>query len=504
MGCASVSHASTHHEVILEPSVSAGTGSTCFSSKGYVVEHSGQLEDFYELGSILGEGAYGSVVVAKHRKCQSRCAVKLVSKERAKAVERFRREMKLMSHLDHPNIVKISQSFEDNDRVYAVMELCVGGELLERVTEVGRFNETQAAATMQQVFRAVNHMHECGICHRDLKPQNFLYATAGPVERSTLKLVDFGLGTWNDGSRAMSTRAGTPYYMAPEVIAGCYHLSADVWSCGIILCFLLLGCPPFRSKTLEGVQAKVCKTELDYSGKEYQHISEDAKSYIKSLLRKKPAERITARDALNHSWLLSTRPALAKNPLSPGMVQNMQAFRANLRLETAALHVMATQLSDRQTRLVRDAFIELDTNGDGQVTPDELREGIARAGILETDCDAGKIVAEVDFNDSGYIDYTEFLVATIDKARCVRDGKVAEAFQLFDLNGDGKLELHEIQMAIRGGDMSEDDVRRCAEETLDRIDEDGDGAVSLSEFTNMIQMTSRQEACTLAAEQFSL
>merc|ERR1719203_1155475 len=95
--------------------------------------------------------------------------------------------------MDHPNIIKLYESFEDHKNIYLVLELAKGGEMFDRIVESGSFSEQQAAVLMRQIFRAIYYMHENHVCHRDLKPENFIFSTKEPIEKSILKIIDFGL-----------------------------------------------------------------------------------------------------------------------------------------------------------------------------------------------------------------------------------------------------------------------------------------------------------------------
>ncbi len=114
-----------------------------------------------------------------------------------------------MKSLDHPNIIKLYETFEDVRNIYLVMELCAGGELFDRIIHAGHFTEAQAAVIMQQILRIIFYLHENGIMHRDLKPENFLLSEANaPIEKSTLKIIDFGLSCRFNPGDNKSTKAG--------------------------------------------------------------------------------------------------------------------------------------------------------------------------------------------------------------------------------------------------------------------------------------------------------
>merc|ERR1712154_667394 len=118
---------------------------------------------------------------------------KTISKQQMKNVDRFKQEIAIMKMMDHPNIIKLFETFEDHRNIYLVMELCAGGELFDRIIEAGHFTEQQAAILMKQIIRAIFFMHTNSVCHRDLKPENFLFESKKGIQDSPLKIIDFGL-----------------------------------------------------------------------------------------------------------------------------------------------------------------------------------------------------------------------------------------------------------------------------------------------------------------------
>ena len=136
------------------------------------------------------------------------------------------REIDILKSIDHPNIIKFYEYFEDLDNIYIVMEYCSGGELFDRILESKGLSELDASKYMKKLLAAVNHLHLSGICHRDLKPQNFLFENDLPD--AELKLIDFGLSNKFSLSKQMSTFVGTPYYLAPEILNGSYDIKCDL------------------------------------------------------------------------------------------------------------------------------------------------------------------------------------------------------------------------------------------------------------------------------------
>jgi len=403
-----------------------------------------------------------------------------------KNLDRFKQEIAIMKIMDHPNIIKLFESFEDHRNIYLVLELCTGGELFDRIIDSGHFTEVQAAIVMQNMFRAIFYMHENHICHRDLKPENFLFTTKESIEKTHLKVIDFGLACkFSDGS-VLTTKAGTPYYVAPQVLAGKYDQSSDLWSLGVIMYVVLCGYPPFYGETDADVLAKVRLGNFSFNAQDWKSVSEDAKNLIRMLLKMNPKDRYTAEQALNHVWIRNKAPKATGIELQSSLVDNLKGFRSQNKLKKAALHVIASQLGESQIKALRETFMHLDNNGDGLLTAAEMKEGLAQAGLKEIPPDLQQILEEVDSDGSGVIDYTEFLAATLDKKVYMAEDVCWQAFRIFDRNGDGKIDKSEIQHVLND-DRVQSAAAKDLAEIMKEIDKNGDAEIDFEEFMHMMR-----------------
>merc|ERR1719199_1603179 len=192
--------------------------------------------------------------------------------------------------MDHPNIIKLFESFEDHRNIYLILELATGGELFDRIIETGHFTEVQAAIVMQQILRGIFYMHEIKLTHRDLKPENFLFQTKDPIEKCTLKIIDFGLSCKFGEGAVLTTKAGTPYYVAPQVLQGRYDQASDLWSCGVIMYVLLCGYPPFYGETDSEVLNKVRSGRFSFGSSCWRAVTQDAKDLIRELIKMDPKQ----------------------------------------------------------------------------------------------------------------------------------------------------------------------------------------------------------------------
>uniref|UniRef100_A0ACD6ABT2 Uncharacterized protein n=1 Tax=Avena sativa TaxID=4498 RepID=A0ACD6ABT2_AVESA len=275
--------------------------------RGAILEaaHVSCLGDRYQLGDQLGWGQFGVIrscsdmVTGEVLACKSIAKDRLVSPDDVRGV---RLEIEVMACLSgHPNVVDLKAVYEDEESVHLVMELCAGGELFHRLEERGCFPEHEAATLFRYLMEVVAHCHSKGIVHRDLKPENILLVSKSPS--SPIKLADFGLATYTQPGQRLSGTVGSPFYIAPEVLAGGYNEAADVWSSGVILYILLSGIPPFWGKTKSKIFECIRSTELRFPSDPWDMVSDSAKELITGMLRRDPRQRLTAEQVLGHSWI---------------------------------------------------------------------------------------------------------------------------------------------------------------------------------------------------------
>jgi len=454
----------------------------------FIMDSSGRIQDAYSMDKRkLGEGSFGSVRKGVHKATGSARAIKTMAKGKLSNIERFKKEVAIMKMVDHPSIIKLYETYEDHQCIYLVMELCQGGELFDSIIEAGHFGEVEAAVVMQQILRAIFYMHQNHIAHRDLKPENFIFQSKGPIRGNVLKLIDFGLSSQFKEGQAMSTRAGTPYYVAPEVLASRYDHMCDNWSAGVIMYILLCGSPPFYGKDDQEVLAKVKRGHVIFDPMDWKGISDDAKELIRCLVKVDAKSRFTAEQALNHRWVQHKAPKATDVPLDKRFVDKLRSFRCRNKFAKAALHVIAAQLSEVQIKSLRETFIALDGNGDGLLTLAELRGGLHRAGLKVLPSDLKEIMEGIDADGSGVIDYTEFLACTLERRHLMQEDVCWSAFRVFDLNGDGKISAGELRKVLDLGSVGEVVDAQTTCDVLQEVDKNGDGSIDFDEFMAMMR-----------------
>lgn len=458
--------------------------------KGLISEHCslarrnpGVVTDCYEVGEVVGAGAYAEVCRAKKRSTGRGVVVKRITKRSPDDVVAVQREINVMRRLDHPNCARLYEIFEDARLHYLVIELCEGGEMLDAVVDHQHFTESSAALLIRQICNATAYMHGRGVLHRDLKLANCLLSkkTTVPLEDNVVKIVDFGFSCLLEPSGALrKTRVGTPAFIAPEVLAGSYERPADMWSIGVIAYVLLGGEPPFAGSTDEEVLAKVRTGKFTFND-EFEDVSGQAKEFIHGCLEISPDRRLTATKALDHAWLGGAAPwCSSERPLSAGMLRRMSSFHAQGLLRKAALMAIAREADDEMIDRLRRTFETLDADRTGTLSLAELQAGMSQAGLADD-----KLAGLVRFAEGGRVDYSTFLAATLDRRVYLQEDACWAAFSLFDSDGDGRITLSDLVDVFNS---AEDAIgREALESVLGEVDLGVRGFVDFKEFMVMMQ-----------------
>uniref|UniRef100_A0A1J3DF73 non-specific serine/threonine protein kinase n=1 Tax=Noccaea caerulescens TaxID=107243 RepID=A0A1J3DF73_NOCCA len=413
-----------------------------------------------ELGEEIGRGHFGYTCSAKFKKGELKdqeVAVKVIPKSKmttAISIEDVRREVKILRALSgHSNLVQFYDAFEDNANVYIVMELCGGGELLDRIlARGGKYSEDDAKAVLRQILDVVAFCHLQGVVHRDLKPENFLYTSK--EENSQLKVIDFGLSDFVRPDERLNDIVGSAYYVAPEVLHRSYTTEADVWSIGVIAYILLCGSRPFWARTESGIFRAVLKADPSFDEPPWPSLSFEAKDFVKRLLYKDPRKRMTASQALMHPWIAGHKNM--NIPFDILIFRQIKAYLKSSSLRKAALMALSKTLITDELIYLKAQFAILAPNKNGLITLDNIRLALA-ANATE----AMKESRIPDFlallNGLQYkgMDFEEFCAASISvhqhESLDCWEQSVRHAYELFEMNGNRVIVIEELASELGVG-----------------------------------------------------
>ncbi|CAD8212165.1 unnamed protein product [Paramecium octaurelia] len=413
------------------------------------------IHDVYKLLSPpLGSGSYAEVRKGVHKVLGITRAIKIISKSEAtnEEVSRVLHEAEILKQLDHPNIVKIIEIYQNPQQIFIVTELCTGGELFDAIVESQQFSEKDAAKLMKQVLQGLNYCHQHKIVHRDIKPENIVFESKD--KKGTIKIIDFGTSRVFDPHQKMNQKIGTPYYIAPEVLKKKYDEKCDIWSCGVLTYILLCGYPPFNGKSEAKILEKVEQGKYDFNSEEWDIITEEAKDFISKLMEKDPFKRYNAEQALKHPWITQQSEDVQNElPQIDRALKNMKTFKSTKQLQSAIYQYIVNQFSTQEDKSeLLKTFKALDTNNDGQLSRQELLIGLRKI-MNENEAmeEVERIMRDIDQNNSGTIDYSEFVAASINRSKLLSQDRLAKTFKAIDKDGNGSISIDELKLIFGNG-----------------------------------------------------
>lgn len=262
-------------------------------------------EDFWELVSEIGDGAFGKVYKAQNRETGKLAAAKVCELKGEDELEDFLVEIDILSECKHPNIVELIEAFFYEGKLWMLIEFCGGGAVDSIMVDLEKaLTEPQIRYLCREICRGLEFLHKCKVIHRDLKAGNVLLTLDGGV-----KIADFGVSAKNKSTlQKRDSFIGTPYWMAPEVVLcetfrdNPYDYKADIWSLGITLIEFAQTEPPNHEMNPVRVLLKIQKSDPP-SLEQPSKWSKDFRDFISQCLTKDPQQRPDSTALLNHSFI---------------------------------------------------------------------------------------------------------------------------------------------------------------------------------------------------------
>lgn len=445
----------------------------------------GQISQNYTEVKKIGEGAFAQVFLCMHIPTGQKRAIKAIHKSGLHHdqidKDRMLKEINVLKSLDHPNILRCYEIFEDQLHYYVSVEYCEGGELFKKLAKLKFFTEEQAAKIMLQVLSAIAYCHERNIIHRDLKPENILLLENN--EDLSIKVADFGSSCIVDSKKKLSGCFGSAYYIAPEVLSDEYNEKCDMWSCGIILYIMLTGRAPYKGKNQSNIVRAIKLKPFQPNSENCRGISDDALDLLKKMLDIRPNVRIKAKDAIEHGWIQSFKHV--KSCDLGESIKSLEGFLSSTKIKDAVHLFLASQvISHEESRILTDQFRLLDKNSDGKISKEELIEKYSETLDKEEAIRRAEyILSQVDINGNGEIDYTEFLTACMNHKKYLSKENLHHAFNMFDIDNSGYITAEELKMVLGDGNSFPEEVWK---HLLKQVDTNGDGVIEFPEFMELM------------------
>ncbi len=478
-------------------------------SKVFVAKGNNDPNKLYIKKKILGRGSFGVVYLVKQRYLSRYFAMKVIKKSSAKAKEEeenLMNEVDILRKLDHPNIVKITDFYSLKTEYNIITEYCQEGELFDEIKAQSPFSEAMAAWYLRQILSAVCYCHGMNIIHRDLKPENILIVKRQKNGYHPIKIIDFGTAKVFQKEKAEHLLIGSAYYIAPEVLSRNYTELCDLWSCGVIMYILLTGRPPFNGSSEEEIMKKIKEGIYDLKKYPWGIISEEAKDLLKGLLQVNAKKRFSAKQALEHKWfqIEKTKSSLnaynVKNRQLNKLIDNLMKYRSDNVLRCAVIALLVhNSIQLNQAHDAVKLFNQIDKNGDGKISKDELFNGLQSykkdISFDELKKQVDIIFNNIDSDHNGYLEYEEFVRAAIDKDHFLSVNFLQFAFNYFDKDHDGEITLEEVKNKFFLNDKNKNSLKAQdqLQKSFNEIDINGDGKLSFEEFAKMMENIIKRE-----------
>ena len=278
----------------------------------------------YIINQTLGIGTFSKVKLGINKYTKEKVAIKLLEKNKITEksdLERIFREMSIVKTLNHPNIVKTHEIFDNEKYYFMIMDYCPGGELFDYIVKKIRLNEEESSFFFYQIINAVEYIHSKGIVHRDLKPENLLLN-----DKNKLKIIDFGLSNYffpDSEKNLLKTPCGSPCYAAPEMVSGNNYngFKTDIWAIGIILYAMLVGYLPFEDNDNDILFQKILECDLEFP----DFLSNLSIDIITKILNVDSDKRYTIQDIKKHMFYLNGKKVYQKvfgNEINDNLINN--------------------------------------------------------------------------------------------------------------------------------------------------------------------------------------
>ena len=479
-------------------------------TKNFIKRSYSNFYDIYEKKQLLGEGAFGSVykIIRKHSGTREIIrALKEISKDAlnndSASQEELKNEIEVLKTLDHPNIMKIYEFFEDEKYIYIIFEFCGGGDIAEMNNKYGIFPEFLLKYVMFQVFLAISFLHSKKVVHGDLKRENiaFVYTdekkdkkeidnflnsffnnkeiqhelaessglenlsdkaleTVKELSYYQMKILDFGSAKMKkrNVNEKLTGITGTSYYCSPEVIKEKYDFECDEWACGIMMYILLTGEPPFDGSNEDEIFSNILNNNINLDNPKLKYVSDNCKDLIQKLLEKNAKKRITASNALKHDFfteginignLLKGKFKVNETVLR-GMIKHQLTNKKISKFKEVVIAYISLNFSDQNAQeKARHIFMEMSGgNKHYLITKKTFSNKMGQVCNYLSKEEIEDLFDKIDDNGTGNIEYEELIRALTDKEKLLSDKNLKEAFLFFDKDKNGTISWNEIAEVV--------------------------------------------------------
>ena len=521
-------------------------------TKNFIMKRFDSPWEHYKEVNDLGVGTYGLVKKVLLISSSIPRALKIIPKSKLiRGVNNSMviNEIEILRSLDHPNIMKIYEYYEDNKNFYIVGEYCDSGDLYSKLEKLDNFSEVIVKIIMKQILSAIAYLHSKKIIHGDIKIENVLLNTSTKrkltrtftrlnqesnfkdlqkelnnlkeenyskstkeffdnIKQYEIKLIDFGCSkiftknkkiiTYsnnnepteideNDDEKKENKKLirGASLYCSPEVVINKYDEKCDEWACGVLMYILLCGSPPFYGKKDEEIFRNIKKGNFHFYYPQFKNVSDNAKDLISQLLKYDKNKRISAKDALNHPFF--TEDFNLNQKIDINILIRLKNLKSYNKIQQAVIAYLTMSFIDKdEERKLRDVFRYIDKNSSGYIKKDDIKKAFKEQNLEIDENNLKNIFDILDSDSNGYIEYQEFLRALINKENLFSENNLKQVFELFDKDKSGQITWDDLY-----GIFFQSDNKNINEETvqkfLEKINMKKEDSINFEQFSKIMK-----------------
>ncbi len=500
-------------------------------SQQLVIQRNDNPWENYEFIENIGKGTFGIVQKVLLNSTHDYRAMKIIPKKHLrKEIDHsiIIDEIRILKGLDHPNIMKLYEFYEDAKNFYLISEFCDQGDLLQKMRKLKSLSEVVVQFLMSKILNAVSYLHQKNILHGDIKMENILLNTTtrkikkrfttlslNSTEESykksfsqsytnknvdsqtknyveglsnyEIKLIDFGCSKFfSKKYQKLSGLIGTSIYCSPEVIDNKYDEKNDEWACGVLMYLLLCGEPPFQGKTESEIFERIKKGKFNFNHPNFRRVSNNCKDLICRLLRYFPNNRISASEALTHSFFTDqfNPDKILYNNVDVSILMSLINAKEKKKFQIAILNYLTRNFIDKdEEKKLKDIFKYIDKNSNNYLKKSDIKKCLIDNKFTVSDDEINHIFLMLDFNKNGIIEYNEFLMGLCDKKKLLSNEHLKFAFNAIDNEKNGYIKWNNIHKIIfQGIEINKDLLNNYLNELKITIDE----PIGFSKFCQII------------------
>ena len=418
---------------------------------------SGNPVDKYKIEELIGKGEFSLVYKATLKSNGDLRAFKVIKKDERNfhKSKELLKEIELLEETDNPYIVKMYEFYDCPRAICLINEYLKGGSIYDKLKKEKKFSEFNTAIVIFQVLSALSFCHSQKIIHRNLNLTNILI----DIQKdhfTHIKIIDFSTSAKMVKGAEMEESKSNIKYTAPEVLAGKYNETRDIWSVGVIMYILLTGIYPFDGKDILKIKAQIELCNVNYNNENLQKCSKECIDLLKELLNK-DKNRISAQKAITHIWFknLNIKERLTFLPFEKikKVLEQIMKFKPKKTLQKLCLAYLVRNFDDESVDDASNVYLQIDCNNDGKIDEKEfviqLKSIIEKTGEKIDENYLKKVFENIDIDKSGTVEYSEFVAASVEKELILKEENLKESFDFFDKNKNGLINLEDLRVVFK-------------------------------------------------------